>query len=59
MLDRHINGALSDRELDADYLWRNMIYEYLIDQYLEEIKERGNVAISKLEYLYRKTIPIK
>jgi len=55
----HMSKKLSLKELQVGYTWINIIYEYVIDMYLEEVERKGLEAIAELTYLYRKTIPSK
>lgn len=52
---RYINNSIPENEFHIGYLWINLLYEFLIDIYIDEIKVRGQKTITEILNLYYKT----
>ncbi|MHA1410210.1 MAG: hypothetical protein ACTSQY_07905 [Candidatus Odinarchaeia archaeon] len=51
---RLINKAIPENEFNIGYLWVTLLYDYLIELYLDEVRKRGNETVIEILDMYYK-----
>ncbi|MHA1409975.1 MAG: hypothetical protein ACTSQY_06675 [Candidatus Odinarchaeia archaeon] len=51
---KHINKSIPENQFHIGYLWSTLLYDYLIELYLDEVRKRGNeTVIEQLDLYYK------
>ena len=51
---KHINKTVPENQFHLGYLWVTLLYDYLIELYLDEVRKRGDETVTELLDLYYK-----